>query len=187
MSLEVLPLRSWTREEFGRAVEAGVFRPDERLELLDGQIVSKMTHNAPHVACTHLVSDWLRTTLPDGWAVRTQAPISLGERSQPEPDVAVVRGSTRDFATQHPEPHQIALLVEVSDSTLREDRRYKTSLYGAAGIGEFWIVDLNHRRLIVHLEPEHGEYRLIRVLRPEEEVAPIFAPDRRLQVNDLLP
>lgn len=179
--------RPWTREEFRMMAETGVLAPDERLELLDGVIVTKMTQNARHSACTLLVSYWLQEIVPSGWTVRSQLPIALSERSEPEPDVAVVRGLIRDFIADQPGPKSVALLVEVSDSSLKEDRRIKVALYATAGIEEVWILDVNQRRLIVHQDPENGEYRLVRILHEDESISPAFAPDRSTAVRDLLP
>lgn len=180
-------LRQWTRLEFLQAVDAGVFRPDEHLELLDGQIVMKMTQNAPHVACTQLIADWLRAAIPSSLFVRSQFPIALGDRSQPEPDVAVVTGSPRDYVSDHPSSQHVALVVEVADSSIREDQRAKVPIYAQAGIAELWVVDLNARRLTVYTQPEGREYGLVRMLHPDDEISAPLAPDHTAKISDLLP
>jgi Uma2 family endonuclease len=120
--------------------------------------------------------------------VQVQAPLALGTDSEPEPDVAVISGSRRDYA-EHP---QAALLViEVADSSLRFDRQVKGPLYARAGIPEYWIVNLVDRTLEVYRQPEQRDdawdYRLVQSLRPEESVAPVTLPTQALQVADLLP
>ena len=180
-------LRTWTREEFSRAAEAGVFRAEERLELLDGQIVTKMTQNAPHVACTQLIAEWLRPWLPAGHSLRIQFPLALSYRSQPEPDLAVVSGSPRDYSINHPTPDRVRMIVEVADSSIREDLGSKVPLYAQEGIPELWIVDLAGRRIVMHSQPEGREYGLVRMVHAEDNIAPPFAGEHDTRVSDLLP
>ncbi|HLT45785.1 MAG TPA: Uma2 family endonuclease [Rubricoccaceae bacterium] len=177
----------WTRERYDRAVDAGVLTTADRVELLDGEIVQKMSQNEPHAVSTTLASDLLRSVFGDGFHVRTQLPIALSEVSEPEPDVAVVRGNVRDYLDDHPDPSSIVLLVEVADSSLMDDRVHKAILYADAGITEYWIVNLMDRLLEVHREPVGAAYRTKTTFGPEGTVAPLHAPDARISVADLLP
>jgi len=168
-------------------VEGGIFASDEHPELLEGQIVTKMTTNAPHAVCTRLVSRWLDSVLPHGYDLRVQSPIALGDRSQPEPDIAVVLGSPRDFSADHPGVKDVVLLVEVADATIRDDLNYKTGLYARANIPELWVIDINRRLAHVHRDPKDGLYRQVSILRPEERLGCPFDPSQTSRVDELLP
>ena len=186
--MEALALREWTRDEYRRAAEAGLFRPDERLELIDGQIVTKMSpQGKPHSICVVKTAAWLNDFLQDDAYVITQGPISLGVKDEPEPDVAVVWGSPDDDLEEHPSPGQIALLVEVADSSLARDRRLKVPRYALAGIAEVWLVDVEGRRLEIYREPSGDGYGVVTILSEAKDAAPLFAPEARVAVADLLP
>jgi Uma2 family endonuclease len=189
-----LPLtarRGWTREEFERLTEMGFFGPEERLELIEGEIVPKMTQNEPHATGVYLVQTALLRIFTTGYMVRVQLPLALGTASRPEPDIAVVTGSPRDYQTS---PTTTVLVVEVSDTTLALDRAVKASLYASAGIPEYWIVNLIDRVLEVHRAPAsmaaqplgYG-YGNITHLSAHETVAPLAAPQQAIAVADLLP
>lgn len=181
--------RRWTRAEYGRAVEAGIFREDEPLELLAGRLVVAEPKRRPHALATGLVADALRRAFGIGWYVQIQDPIALNPTSEPEPDVAVVRGAPRDYPREHP-AHPV-LVVEVAEWSLRLDRRLKSRLYARAGIPEYWILNLVSRVLEVHRAPRREGRRYtygdIQVLGPEATVNPLAAPTARISVADLLP
>lgn len=183
-----LPRRRWTVEEFQSAARFGLFRPEERLELLDGEILEKRPPDPPHSSATGLVDDVLRRAFAgvDGF-IRTENPVVLPHASQPEPDVAVVRGQRRDFASRHPSPADLLLVVEVSFSTLADDRGIKARLYAEAGIAEYWIVNLRDRQLEVHRTPQNGIWTQTFVVATGNSVAPLAAPGATVAVADLLP
>src|SRR5690348_15524163 len=141
--------RCWTREEYERAASLGLFGPEERLELIEGEIVTKMTpQNSRHMSGIRLAEEALRLAFPSGYDVRVQGPLALGGRNEPEPDIAVVVGSMRDYFGAH--PTTAVLVVEVSDTSLAYDRTTKTGIYARAGIAEYWIINLVDRVLEVH-------------------------------------
>ena len=184
--MEALVPREWTRKEMYRAAEAGVFRPDERLELIDGQLVTKMSPQGDlHAICILLIEDWLRDLTRKEYHVRTQMPIVLGPRDEPEPDLAVVMGGVRGIRRGHPTPDRLMLVVEVGDSTLVQDRRFKLPRYASAGIPEVWLADVEGRRLEVYRSPREGGYDGVRVLESSESVAPLFRLDSRIAVSEL--
>ena len=184
--------RGWTRQEFERFIDLGVFGPEERLELIGGEIIQKMTQKEPHATSTTLVGDGLRVVFAAGRHVRVQLPLSLGEHDRPEPDIAVVVGAPRDYLASH--PTAAVLVVEISDTTLGYDRMVKAGVYARAGIAEYWIVNLIDRLLEVHRQPApmaeqplgHG-YRSIARLTEAEAVVPLGAPQSPVAVADLLP
>jgi Uma2 family endonuclease len=146
-----IQLRRWTRAEYEQLGELGVLGPDERVELIDGEIVNMPPQHSRHATGVRLAEDALRAAYGAGFDVRAQLPLALGPYSEPEPDVAVVRGSILDFATGH--PTSAVLVVEVSEATLAFDRDVKASLYAAAGIPEYWIANLVHRQLEIYRDP----------------------------------
>jgi Uma2 family endonuclease len=180
-------LKTWTREEYDLLARSGILNPDERLELVEGQIVQRMTHNPPHFQALLRTSRWLGRIAGSGYDVRPQGPIALSNLSEPEPDVVVALGSDETYRDRHPEPHEIALLVEVSHASIDRDRRIKLPLYAMAGIREVWIIDVDSRSLIVHREPSATGYRTIEVASEAASLSPLFAPEASVRVSELLP
>jgi Uma2 family endonuclease len=133
-------------------IRLGILTEDDPVELLEGWIIHKMPKNPPHRAATKLTRNALEEILPSGWYVDAQEPITL-EDSEPEPDVVIVRGNTRDYLDRHPGSQDLALVVEIADSTLERDRTSKKRMYARAGIPVYWIVHLCERKLEVYTEP----------------------------------
>jgi Uma2 family endonuclease len=184
--------RRWTRREYERLIDEGIFRPDERLELLDGRLVVKEPQDPGHFTAIELVVDALRDAFGPGWRVRPQSPVALARWSEPEPDVCVVPGSPRDY--RHAHPTLPVLVVEVAYTRLRFDRTRKASIYGRAGVADYWIVNRPDRLLEVHRDPGRLEppsrrwgYRAIQRLQSGDLVAPLASPFARVAVADLLP
>ena len=144
-------LRKWTRAEYERLIEIGVFRPGEPVELLGGELMVSEPQGSAHYTAIGLVEDALRAALGPGWLVRSQGPIALTDDSEPEPDVAVTRGARRDYSREH--PARPALVVEVAESSLSLDREHKGSLYARAGVADYWILNLVERVLEIYREP----------------------------------
>lgn len=186
------PTRRWTRFEYERMIECGIFREDERLELLSGALVVKEPQGDPHAAAVDLAIAALRSAFGPGWLVRAHAPLALGVRSRPEPDVSVVRGSPRDY--RDAAPTQAALVVEISHTSLALDRTRKASIYARAGIQDYWIVNLVDDAVEVQRDPgrltaptRSWTYRSIEQFRRGAAITPLAAPDAPIAVADLLP
>jgi Uma2 family endonuclease len=177
----------FTVEEYYRMAEVGILRPEARVELLDGEVVDMSPINPPHASTVERVRDLLAGRTAGRAQVRGQNPVRLGEHSEPQPDLAVVRPRADYYAAGHPEPADVLLLVEVADSTLGEDRRRKLPLYARAGVAEVWLLDLQARRLEVYREPEPGGYAQTPTYQPQQRVAPAAFPDVVLHVTELLP
>lgn len=184
--------RRWTREEYERMIDHGLFGPEERVELIDGEILRVPPPKPPHATGVGLVHEALRAAWGPGAHVRTQAPIALDPMSEPQPDVSVVRGSIRDYRDVHPDVPLLA--VEVSHTTLPFDRRRKGSLYARAGLAEYWIVNVSRRELEVYRDPVEDAsarygwaYQTMTRLRAGESVTPLEAPEAAIPVADLLP
>lgn len=184
--------RGWTRQEYERLTEMGFFGPEERLELIEGEIVRKMPQNSPHATGITLTAEALRPLLPPDHHIRIQLPLALGDHNEPEPDVAIVMGTPRDYRNAH--PMSALLIVEVSDTSLAMDRATKAAIYARAGIPEYWIINLNDRQLEIHTNPGpvrthrlgHA-YQVITWHNATTTIAPLFAPKLELTVGDLLP
>jgi Uma2 family endonuclease len=190
VDLEPQP-RRWTRAEFERLAELGLFT-GQRAELFEGEIMVLSPQKPQHYTTTDVAADVLRHLFGPGFHVRMQGPIDLGPHSEPEPDVAVVSGTRADYATQH--PRTAALLVEVSDTTLSSDRARKGSLYARAGIEDYWIINLVDRRLEIYRDPiadpsqPYGfRYSTVLTLSAPDTVTPLAAPAVHIAVADLLP
>lgn len=166
-------------------VAAGIFAPGSRVQLIDGEIIEMPPQGSLHVTGVRLVEDALRQACGLGLEVRTQMPVGLDGRSEPEPDVAVVPGSTRDYRDAHPE--RAVLVVEVADTTVAFDRGRKRALYARSGVQEYWVLNLRDACLEVYREPVGVEYGLSRVLRPPEAISPLACPQAAIPVANLLP
>ncbi|MEX2147277.1 MAG: Uma2 family endonuclease, partial [Candidatus Rokuibacteriota bacterium] len=139
MSQGTVTLRRWTRVEYDRLIDLGAFDGDN-IELIGGQLVVAEPKGADHTSAISTVEYALRAVLPPDWIVRTQAPVSLDDESEPEPDLVVVPGRPEDY--RHAHPARPPLVIEVADSSLAFDRAYKGSLFARAGIQDYWIVNL---------------------------------------------
>lgn len=173
-------------------IDAGIFEPTERAELIGGEIVVMTPQRSSHATGVRLAQETLRAAFGRGHDVRAQLPLALDPDSEPEPDVAVVSGSPRDYRYAH--PTTALLVVEVSDTTLGLDRGRKGALYARAGIAEYWIVNLVDGVLETHRDPDSGSgtqhgwaYRTVQRLGAADTVSPLAAPAARIRVGDLLP
>lgn len=181
-----------TVEQYRAMARAGILEEGAPIELLEGLLVSKMTKYPPHRVATQLLLDALRAALPQGWHVAVQEPVTLAD-SEPEPDLAVVRGGYRDYLEHHPGPADLALVVEVADATLTRDQVGKRRIYARAGIVVYWVVNLVDGQIEVSSDPsgpvERPSYRRQVTYLPGDELPVLVegAEIGRLRVADLLP
>jgi Uma2 family endonuclease len=136
-------------------IESGVLTENDPVELLEGILVFKMPKKPSHPMAVRLLISVFDDLLPPGWHFRPQEPLTL-EDGEPEPDGAVVRGGPRDYPDRHPGPADVALVIEVADTTLDRDRGIKLRSYARAGITVYWILDLVGRRVEVYTDPDTG-------------------------------
>jgi len=173
--------------QFERMIDANVFR-DEKVELIGGYLIP-MTTNPPHVYVTMQLRDWFTQRLSrDEWLVREENPLKLSRSWRPNPDVAVVRGPIAEYARRTPGSSDVALLIEVSDSTYRTDTGVKLRRYEASGVAEYWVVDLNRRR--VEVRRHTGEGFGPAAVYEESAELPVALEGRefgRLAVREILP
>lgn len=184
----------WTREEFHRMADAGLFER-QKFELLEGEVIEVAPMLSSHATAIAKLSEKLfahLAALPV--VIRVQCPIVLGDLSEPEPDFAIARGTADDYSEHHPIASDIQLLIEVSDSTLSDDRGLKLGIYAAHGVDEYWIVNLQHRQIEVYRQPQensemasgYGYFSRI-IGREGMTVSPAFAPDLKIAVSEVLP
>src|SRR5437016_8061242 len=192
MATYPLRTRRWTRAEYDRLIDVGVFLPDERLELLGGELVVSQPQGSAHYTAIGLVKDALRVAVQPGWLVRSQGPIELDDESEPEPDVAVTPGDRRSYSRRH--PSRPVLVVEVAESSLAFDREHKGGLYARAGLDDYWIVNLVDRVLEIYRDPGpdpsvlYGwRYWSVTTLTPAAFAVPLAFASSRIAVTDLLP
>lgn len=183
VAVEIRPL---SVQDYHRMVEAGILAPDERVELIEGQLYRMAAKGTFHSAAITRIKRLLETRLGNRVLLRFQDPVQLSDNSEPEPDVAVVRPEELDYEDHHPTPEEIYLLIEVSDRTLKRDKELKAPAYGRSGIREYWILDVNARQLYVFREPGAEGYASQVVLAESDLVAPLEFPDCQVSVEDLL-
>lgn len=168
--------------------ELGILDPNERTELIAGQITLMAAKGTPHILSLRLLSHQLDKLLVDQPVfVSTQDPIQLDDFSEPEPDLAVVRGTELDYADRHPRPSDVYLIVEVADSTLRQDCEIKDKLYAQANIIEYWVLDLKNRQLHLFRNPTSTGYTSHLILTEPNEASPLSFPDITLTLTTILP
>jgi Uma2 family endonuclease len=184
MAVAAIDFHRWTRDEYEQMAASGLFPPDARVELIEGIVYDMTPQSSGHTTSVHLAAGALRPAFPGGY-FRIQSPLALGVSSAPEPDVAVVAGSPRDYRDSH--PSTALLVVEVADHSLLHDRQRKLPLYAAAGIPEAWILNFKQKALEVYRDPVDGIYQSRTVLRTGDSVSPLAGPGTSIPIADLLP
>ncbi len=182
------PLYRMTLEQYEAMVDSGAFNEHDRFHLINGCLVAKMTQGDPHCVADDLCRNALTSVLPPRWFVRSNKPVILPPNSKPEPDHAIVRGGVRDYVRSSPRPADVAMIVEVADSSLSEDRR-KGDLYAAAGILIYWIVNLVDRQVEVYSSPNSAGYSSRADFHPGENV-PVVLDDVQvgfIAVDEIMP
>ncbi len=172
-------------DEFERMIAAGVFAPDERLELIDGEIVAMSPIGDPHMAGVDRLNRLFVLAVHDRAQVRAQGSFVANDVSRPEPDLLLLRPRHDDYATSAPRPIEVLLAVEVAGSSLTYDRERKRPLYGSVGVPEMWIVDLSGHVIEVATKPAPDGYESIVQVGSGDAVAPLAFPDVVVDVADL--
>jgi len=172
--------------EYYRMAEAGVLRPDARVELLDGRIVDMSPIGPFQGGVTKRLIRFFSKLAGERWVVAAQDPVHLDDHSEPQPDLMLLKPASDDYTTRHPGPADVFLLIEVADSSLAFDRDEKLPLYGRAGIREVWIFNLTARTMEIYREPHFTGYALNTTLRAGDKASPQAFPEIELEVADLL-
>jgi len=184
----VPPRKRWTREQCAPLEASGLFER-ERLELVDGELMGKMGKNRPHVNALAMMYRRLMQIFGESF-VNSEAPIDVSPEdnptNEPEPDLIVLNREYTSFRSGNPQPQDLSLVVEIADSTLTFDLTTKASLYARAGIIEYWVLDVERRRLIVHRGPISGKYATVTVYDENEPIAPLAAPAAEFRPSQAL-
>jgi Uma2 family endonuclease len=180
-------LKRWTVQDYHRLSELGILDPNEPTELIAGQITLMAAKGTSHVTSLYLLANALRDRVGSTALIRTQDPIQLDDFSEPEPDLAIVRGTVLDYAQRHPRPSDIYLVVEVADSTLKHDCETKDKIYAQAGITDYWVLDVKNRRLHIFRVPTPTGYTSHLILSEPNQAGPLAFPSILLSLTSILP
>ncbi|MFN8526203.1 MAG: Uma2 family endonuclease [Chloroflexota bacterium] len=181
--------RRFSVDEYYRMAEVGILGDDDRVELIEGEIVEMAPVGPAHAGDVDGLTELFVTRLRGRAIVRVQGPIRLDQHSEPQPDLAILRRPAEQpsgFRASHPSPSDVLLLIEVSDTSLVFDLGTKASLYARSGVVELWVVNLKEESLVVHRKPTDHGYSDVTVLRSGDRVAPIALPDLTIDVAELL-
>jgi Uma2 family endonuclease len=178
--------RRFTLEDLERMVEAGIINEDERVELIGGEVVEMMAIGHRHAACVKRLNRIFSLGLGERVVVGVQDPVRLQAVEGPQPDLTIARPRTDFYASGHPTPDDILLLVEVGDTSLPYDRTTKVPLYARHGVRELWVVDLSAELVEVHRRPAREGYLEVRQLRRGDSVAPEALDDFSVSVEMIL-
>lgn len=173
-------------DDYHQMGEAGVFASDERVELLGGEVIEMSPIGSRHSAIVNRLNRILIQALGDTVIVQVQGPVRLSDLSEPEPDLTLLRDRGDFYATAHPRPADVLLVIEVSDTTIAKDRGVKRPYYAAAGIVETWIIDVAADVIEVGTDPGPADYRHIHQVGLGGNVTPVALPQLTLEVADLL-
>ncbi|MGD1951418.1 MAG: Uma2 family endonuclease [Leptolyngbyaceae cyanobacterium] len=179
--------RRFTVNEYVRMSELGILAPDERTELINGEIITMIAKGFAHAAATTRTKTLLELALHRRVIIRVQDPIQLSEHSEPEPDIVIAKSDLLAYGTHHPRPDEVLLTIEVADSSLKYDLETKAPLYAAAGIQEYWVLDVVERKLYTFRQLENGHYQAQGILAETLEISPLAFEDLTIQIADMLP
>lgn len=175
----------FTVDDYYKMIEMGMIEDYERSEIIDGQMVPKMTIGDRHAATVNRLNRSLATTLPEVILLSVQNPLRIGEFDEPEPDF-VLSDLTKYDGTRHPTPAETILVIEISDTSLKQDRDTKLPLYANVGIQEVWIVNLRDNVVEVHQQPSLGIYLMAKIFRPGEIAESNVLPELKLEVDKII-
>ncbi|MCC5667429.1 Uma2 family endonuclease [Nostoc sp. CHAB 5784] len=182
MSVQLLR-RKFTVEQYHKMVESGILTEDDRVELIRGEIIEMSPIGTKHAACVKRLNKLLSQKLRDRVLIAIQDPVELNDNSEPQPDVALLKPRDDFYATAHPQPQDIFLLIEVSDSTVMYDREEKIPLYAQANIIEVWLVDINEEIVEVYQQPTAAGYEHIQKFASGQTLSIKAFPDVNISIN----
>ena len=185
MAVQILR-RRFSVEEYYLMAKAGILKEDDRVELIEGEIVEMSPIGSRHAACVRRLNQYLSQQVGSRALVSGQSPVRLGEHSEPQPDIALLRPRADFYSTAHPGSADVLLLIEVADTSVEYDREVKVSLYAQAGIGEYWLVDLAGESIEVYQSPAPEGYRQVRVVRQEDRLVLEALPELILSAREIL-
>ncbi|GFZ99951.1 Uma2 family endonuclease [Okeania sp. KiyG1] len=185
MSVKLLR-RLFTVDQYYKMLEAGVFNENERVELIRGEIITMSPMGIYHAVCVDILNRLFFLRLPTTVTVRVQNPIRLNDNSEPQPDISLLQGQPSFYRTQHPQPENIFLVIEVSDTTIKYDREVKVPLYAENNIVEVWLVNLTEKYLEVYRQPTANGYEIVQTFQRGETVTIQAFPNVTFTVDEIL-
>jgi len=178
--------RLFTVDEYHRMGETGILTQDDRVELIEGEVIEMSPISSRHAACVDRLTAALSRPIGARAILRVQSPIAVGDRAEPQPDLALLHPRPDFYAQQHPGAAEVLLAIEVSDSSVEYDRSVKVPLYARAGIREVWQVCLPEDVILVYWNPSEGAYRETRRVRRGERLSSQAIPDIELSADSIL-
>lgn len=178
--------RSFTVAEYYRMAEAGILSEDDRVELLDGEIIEMSLIGSRHAACVDRLNNYLNGLSNQRFIVRVQSPIRLDDYSEPQPDITLLRVRSAFYAQAHPTPTDVLVVIEVADTSVELDRQVKLPLYAQAGIEEFWLVNLPDNTVEFYAEPLGSSYRAMKTFGRGETFDSRMIPNLQPGVDEIL-
>ena len=182
----LVDIRRLTVEDYHRMGELGIIDPEERVELIEGQIIEKPVKGTPHSAAVKRTEKLLENRLGERVLVRLQDPVRLNNYSEPEPDIAVVIPDPSYYEDHHPTPDEVYLIIEVADTMLRNDIEFKARVYAQSGIADYWVLDVNNRQLYVFREPSDRGYQSEALLADDATIACLAFPEEAITISQML-
>ncbi len=182
----LLAKRPFTTTEYHKLLENGFFTEDDRVELIDGEIITMSPIGPKHAGCVNKLNKMLNQIAGQVAIVAAQNPIWLNEYSEPQPDISLLKYRNDFYMTNHPTPQDILIAIEVADSTLEGDRQIKIPKYAQAGISEAWLIDLVNDRIEIYALPNEGVYQEIRIVLRHQEIVSPTLPELKLKASDIL-
>jgi Uma2 family endonuclease len=184
-TLDGIKPRLITVAEYDRMIEHGILTAEDKVELLNGVIIEKMTKGIKHAALNDSIAEIFREKLGDRVVVRNQNPIVLDDYSEPEPDIVLAQPPRRQYLERHPTPEDILLVVEISDTTIKNDRENKGSAYARAGISQYLLVNVNNNTVENYRQPSLDGYQNKETLHSSELLRLKAFPEIELKIDDL--
>lgn len=181
-----LARKRFTTDEYRLMHDAGVFDEDSRVELVEGEILEMSPIGPRHASCVDKLTHLLFQALVEKAIVRVQNPIHLGEFSEPQPDLTVVKSRTDFYARSLPSASDVLVAIEVSDTTSEKDRLTKIPAYARAELSEAWLVDLYNDRIEIYSQPLNGLYQEVRIIQRGQEIVSKSLPQLKLQADEIL-
>ena len=178
--------RRFTISEYHQMAEVGILTPSDRVELINGEIIEMSPIGKRHAACVNRLNQLFSQRLGDRILISVQNPILLNNLSEPQPDIALLQPRSDFYASGHPQPSDIFLIIEVADSSINYDKEVKIPLYSSGGITEVWLIDLNQNLVQIYQQPTPTGYQVIQDFQPENALSPLAFPEINFQVNKII-
>ncbi|MDK2816007.1 MAG: hypothetical protein PWR22_636 [Moorella sp. (in: firmicutes)] len=187
MAAVEVPRRRFTVDEFYQMARAGILGEDDRVELIEGEIIEMVPIGTRHAACVRRLLHIFSTKIGDNALVDTNNPLRLDQHSEPQPDLMLLKARDDYYASFHPRPEDVLLLVEVSDTSMAYDREVKANLYAKGGVKEVWLVNLQAQQVTAYRLPSPSGYREVKEYGRGDHISPLAFPGLNIPVQDILP